>query len=90
MASDSFTALATRLKDLDDLLGAHDAVTVAHAANPGRRFNVMGLNRGATTEEPTRTIAPAAPAEPITSRLSTAITVRGRWSAVKVHSCSHE
>ncbi len=47
MSSTSFTALADRLKDLEDLLGAHDAVTAAHAANPGRRFNVMGLNRGA-------------------------------------------
>jgi len=47
MASTAYTALADRLKDLDDLLGAHNAVTAAHAATPGRRYNVMGLNRGA-------------------------------------------
>jgi hypothetical protein len=47
VASLAHAALSDRLKDVDDLLGAHAAVTAAHTANPGRRYNVMGVNRGA-------------------------------------------
>jgi hypothetical protein len=47
VASQSHDALAARLKDVDDLLNGHTAVTAAHQANPGRRYDTMGLNRGA-------------------------------------------
>jgi RiboL-PSP-HEPN len=47
MPSQAFLALSDRLKDLDDLKLAHADATSAHQNNPGRRWNVHGLNRSA-------------------------------------------
>lgn len=44
MPSQAIEALATRLSDVDQLMAAHAAVG---GAEPGRRFDVEGLNRAA-------------------------------------------
>jgi hypothetical protein len=44
MASQALVGLTRRLKDIDELMKAHEAVG---GVEPGRRYNVEGLNRAA-------------------------------------------